>query len=124
KFGDLRNRWTPDNPTSNIPRAGGDSVTNTPINSEYVEDGSHIRLKAVRLAYNFPTEKMGLNGVKNASVYLSGTNLLLFSKTRLIEPEANNFNEGNNQFGNIALGFLDANYPNPRVITLGLNVTF
>ena len=124
KFGDLRDRWTPDNPTSNIPRAGGDSVTNTPINSEYVEDGSHIRLKAVRLAYNIPTEKMGLDGVKNATVYLSGTNLLLFSKTRLIEPEANNFNEGNNQFGNIALGFLDANYPNPRVITLGLNVTF
>ncbi|MFS4417405.1 SusC/RagA family TonB-linked outer membrane protein [Maribacter sp. 2307ULW6-5] len=124
KFGDLRNRWTPDNPTSDIPRAGSDSVTNTPINSEYVEDGSHVRLKAVRLAYNFPTDKMGLNGVKNATIYVNGSNLLLFSKTRLIEPEANNFNEGNNQFGNIALGFLDANYPNPRIITLGLNVTF
>jgi TonB-linked SusC/RagA family outer membrane protein len=124
KFGDLRDRWTPDNPTSNIPRAGSDSVTNTPINSEYVEDGSHIRLKAVRLAYNFPTDKMGLDGVKNATIYLNGSNLLLFSKTRLIEPEANNFNEGNNQFGNIAQGFLDANYPNPRIITLGLNVTF
>lgn len=124
KFGDLRNRWTPDNPTSNIPRAGSDSVTNTPINSEYVEDGSHIRLKAVRLAYNLPIDKMGLDGVKNATIYLNGSNLLLFSKTRLIEPEANNFNEGNNQFGNIALGFLDANYPNPRIITLGLNITF
>ena len=123
KFGDLRNRWTPENPTSNIPRAGGDSVTNTPINSEYVEDGSHIRLKTVRLAYNFPTEQI-FKGVKNATVYVSGANLLLFSKTRLIEPEAKNFNEGNNQFGNIALGFLDANYPNPRIITLGLNVTF
>ena len=104
KFGDLRNRWTPENPTSNIPRAGGDSVTNTPINSEYVEDGSHIRLKTVRLAYNFPTEQI-FKGVKNATVYVSGANLLLFSKTRLIEPEAKNFNEGNNQFGNIALGF-------------------
>ncbi|WP_396635670.1 SusC/RagA family TonB-linked outer membrane protein [Maribacter sp. R77961] len=124
KFGDLRDRWTVDNPNSDIPRAGADSVTNTPPNSEYVEDGSHIRLKAVRLAYNFPTEKMGLDGVKNATIYLNGSNLLLFSKTRLIEPEANNFNEGNNQFGNIALGFLSAQYPNPRVLTLGLNVTF
>ncbi|MFD0796590.1 SusC/RagA family TonB-linked outer membrane protein [Maribacter chungangensis] len=124
KFADLRDRWTPENPTSNVPRAGSDSVTNTPINSEYVEDGSHIRLKAVRLAYNFPTDKMGLDGVKNATIYLNGSNLLLFSKTRLIEPEANNFNEGNNQFGNIALGFLSAQYPNPRIITLGLNVTF
>ena len=122
KFGDLRNRWTVDNPTSDIPRAGADSVTNTPVNSEYVEDGSHIRLKTVRLAYNFPTEIF--KGVKNATLYLSGSNLLLFSKTRLIEPEANSFNPGNNQFGNIALGYLDAQYPNPRVITLGLNVTF
>ncbi len=124
KFGDLRDRWTVDNPTSDIPRAGADSVTNTPPNSEYVEDGSHIRLKAVRLAYNFPTEKIGLDGVKNATLYINGSNLLLFSKTRLIEPEANNFNEGNNQFGNIALGYLDGQYPNPRIITLGLNVTF
>lgn len=123
KFGDLRDRWTVDNPTSDIPRAGSDSVTNTPPNSEYVEDGSHIRLKTVRLAYNFPTEKV-FKGVKNATLYVSGSNLLLFSKTRLIEPEANNFNQSNNQFGNIALGYLDAQYPNPRILTLGLNVTF
>ncbi|TXG39879.1 TonB-dependent receptor [Seonamhaeicola maritimus] len=119
KFGDLRNRWTVDNPTSDIPRAGADSVTNTLPNSEYVEDGSHIRLKNVRLAYNFPVDKMGLNGVKNATVYLTGTNLWLSSKTRLIDPEASNFGRSN-----IAQGYLSAQYPNPRVITLGLNVTF
>ncbi|TDT47394.1 TonB-linked SusC/RagA family outer membrane protein [Maribacter spongiicola] len=122
KFGDLRDRWTVNNPTSNIPRAGADTVTNTPSNSEYVEDGSHLRLKTVRLAYNFPTDKIGLDGVKKATIYLSGANLLLFSSTRLIEPEASNF--GRTGLGNIAQGYLDANYPNPRVITLGVNVTF
>ena len=119
KFGDLRNRWTVDNPTSNIPRAGADNVTNTLPNSEYVEDGSHIRLKTVRLAYNFPTDKIGLNGIKNATVYISGTNLLLFSNTRLIDPEASNFGRDN-----ILQGYISAQYPNPRVLTLGLNVTF
>jgi len=122
KFGDLRDRWTVNNPTSDIPRAGADTVTNTPSNSEYVEDGSHLRLKTVRLAYNFPTDKIGLDGLKKATIYLSGANLLLFSKTRLIEPEASNF--GRTGLGNIAQGYLDANYPNPRVITLGVNVTF
>ncbi|WP_226979554.1 SusC/RagA family TonB-linked outer membrane protein [Zobellia roscoffensis] len=121
KFGDLRDRWTVDNPTSDIPRAGGDSVTNTPSNSEYVEDGSHIRLKTVRLAYNFPTETI-FKGVKNATLYVSGSNLWLSSNTRLIEPEASNF--GRSGLGNIAQGYLDGQYPNPRVITLGLNVTF
>ncbi len=120
KFGDLRDRWIEGvNETSNIPRAGADSVTNTPSNSEYVEDGSHIRLKNVRLAYNFPVDKMGLDGINNATVYFSGTNLLLFSKTRLIDPEASSFGRSN-----IAQGYLSAQYPNPRVITLGLNVTF
>ena len=119
KFGDLRNRWTVDNPTSNIPRAGADSVTNTIPNSEYVEDGSHIRLKTIRLAYNFDVDKMGLDGIKNATVYFSGTNLWLSSKTRLIDPEASNFGRNN-----ILQGYISAQYPNPRVITLGLNVTF
>lgn len=122
KFAELADRWTPENPTSNIPRAGSDSVTNTPPNSEYVEDGSHIRLKTVRLAYNLPVDNMGLNGIKNATIYLSGSNLLLVSNFRLIDPETSNF--GRSGLGNIAQGFAGAQYPNPRVLTLGLNVTF
>ncbi len=122
KFAELANRWTPQNPTSNIPRAGADSVTDTPPNSEYVEDGSHLRLKTVRLAYNLPVEKMHLNALKNATIYVSGSNLLLVSNFRLIDPETSNF--GRSGLGNIAQGFAGANYPNPRVITLGLNVTF
>ncbi|WP_240665643.1 TonB-dependent receptor [Lutibacter sp. HS1-25] len=122
KFADLADRWTPENPTSNIPRAGGDSVTNTPSNSEYVEDGSHLRLKTARLAYNFPVEKYGWNGVKNATLYFSGSNLLLFSKFRLIDPETSKF--GRSGLGNIAQGYSDGEYPTPRILTLGLNITF
>jgi len=120
KFAELADRWTPENPTSDIPRAGADSVTNTPSNSEYVEDGSHVRLKTARLAYNFPTGS--IKGISNATVYFSGTNLLLFSNFRLIDPETSRF--GRNGLGNIAQGYADGEYPNPRVLTLGLNVTF
>lgn len=122
KFADLADRWTPENPTSNIPRAGGDSVTNTPSNSEYVEDGSHVRLKTARLAYNFPVDKFGWDGVKNATLYFSGSNLLLFSDFRLIDPETSKF--GRSGLGNIAQGYSDGEYPNPRTLTLGLNITF
>ncbi|WP_299046084.1 TonB-dependent receptor [uncultured Polaribacter sp.] len=122
KFAELANRWTPENPTSNIPRAGADSVTNTPSNSEYVEDGSHLRLKTARIAYNMPVDKLGLKGVKKASLYFSGNNLLLFSNFRLIDPEGSRF--GRNGLGNIAQGYADGQYPNPRVLTVGLNVTF
>ena len=123
KFGDLRDRWTVDNPTSDIPRAGADAITNTPSNSKYVEDGSHIRLKTVRIAYNFPVDKLGWKDtVSNATLYFTGTNLLLISDMRLIDPESSNF--GRNGLGNIAQGYVNGEYPNPRVLTVGLNVTF
>ncbi len=121
KYAELRNRWSPDNPTSDIPRAGSDSVTNIPSNSEYVEDGSHLRLKTVRLAYNLPTERFA--GINDMTVYVTGTNLLLLSDFRLIDPETSRFRRSDD-FGNIAQGFSNGEYPNPRVLTLGLNVTF
>ncbi|XCF05447.1 TonB-dependent receptor [Tamlana crocina] len=123
KYADLADRWIEGvNETSDIPRAGQDTVTGTPPNSEYVEDGSHIRLKTLRLAYNVPVKDWGLDGIKNASIYFSGNNLLLFSDFRLIDPEASRF--GRDGIGNIAQGYHNGSYPNPRVITLGLNVTF
>ncbi|WPR70134.1 TonB-dependent receptor [Flavobacterium sp. NG2] len=122
KFAEIANRWTPENPTSDIPRAGSDGVTTIVSNSKDVEDGSHLRLKTVRLAYNFPVDKMGLKGVKNMSVYVSGTNLLLLSNFRLIDPETSRY--GSSGLGNIAQGFSNGEYPNAKVLTLGLNVTF
>ncbi|WP_373519341.1 SusC/RagA family TonB-linked outer membrane protein [Pricia sp.] len=122
KYADIADRWTPDNPNSNIPRAGSDAVTSIPSNSKYVEDGSHLRLKTATLTYNFPVNKLGWNSVKNMSVYVSGTNLLLFSDFRLIDPETSQF--GRDGLGNIAQGFSNGEYPNARILSLGLNVTF
>ncbi|MEM9984105.1 MAG: TonB-dependent receptor [Bacteroidota bacterium] len=118
KFADLANRWTPDNPTSDIPRAGSDAVTTNLSNTEYVEDGSHLRLKTIRLAYNI----LGTDRIQNATIYLTGTNLLLFSNFRLIDPESSRF--GRNGLGNIAQGYANGEYPNPRILTLGFNITF
>ncbi len=122
KYFDIADRWTPENPTSNVPRAGSDAVTSILSNSEYVEDGSHIRLKTVRLTYNLPVDELGWSGVKNMALYFSGTNLLLFSDFRLIDPETSNF--GRTGLGNIAQGFSSGEYPNAKVLSLGLNVTF
>ena len=120
KFADLADRWTPENPNSDIPRAGSDAVTNNLSNSEFVEDGSHLRLKTIRLAYNFAPD--AIKGIQNATIYFTGTNLLLVSNFRLIDPETSRF--GRNGLGNIAQGYADGEYPNPRVLTVGLNVTF
>ena len=122
KYAEMVNRWTPDNPTSDIPFAGSDAVTSSVPNSFDIEDGSHLRLKNVRLTYNLPVDTMGWKGVKNMSFYASGTNLLLISDFRLIDPETSRY--GNSGLGNIAQGFSNGEYPNPKVLTLGFNVTF
>lgn len=74
-----------------------------------MRNGSFLRLKQMELGYTIPeriTEKIKMN---NLRFYVSGTNLLLFSKFKMWDVE---------MAGN-GLG-----YPNQRVINLGLNVTF
>jgi TonB-linked SusC/RagA family outer membrane protein len=121
KYAEVADYWSPDNPTSDVPRPGFVEGAYQP-NSFDVEDGTHLRLKNVRLTYNLPVEKIGWEGVKNMSLYASGTNLLLFSDFRLIDPESSSY--GRNGVGNLAQGFSNGEYPNARVLSLGLNVTF
>jgi TonB-dependent starch-binding outer membrane protein SusC len=122
KYAEIADRWTPDNPNSDIPRAGSDAVTSSVPNSFDVEDGSHLRLKTATLTYNLPIDKLNWKGVKKMSVYASGTNLLLFSNFRLVDPETSAY--GSNGLGNIAQGFSNGEYPNAKVLSIGLNVTF
>ncbi len=118
KYAEVANYWSPENPNSDIPRPGFVEGAYVP-NSVDVEDGSHLRLKNVRLTYNLPVNKIGWDGVKNMSIYASGTNLLLLSDFRLIDPETSRFGRDN-----IRQGFSGGEYPNTQVLTLGLNVTF
>lgn len=120
KYAETLNRWTPDNPDSNIPRAGSmEALGEIPSNSEFIEDGSHLRLKTVRLAYNLPVQKWTNNNMQNMNIYFVGSNLLLLSDFRLIDPEVSQFGTGN-----ITQGFASGQFPNPRIFTFGLNATF
>ena len=75
----------------------------------FMRDGSFLRLKQVEIGYTIPqrfTEKIKMN---NLRFYVSGTNLLVFSKFKMWDVE---------MAGN-GLG-----YPNQRVINFGLNLSF
>lgn len=74
----------------------------------FMRDGSFLRLKSVEIGYTLPgaiKKKLGAN----VRFYLSGTNLLTFSKFKLWDPE---------MAGN-GLG-----YPVQQVYNIGLNLTF
>lgn len=119
KYLEVLNRWTPENPTSDIPRAGTYFLTSIPNNSMMVEDGSHLRLKSSSLAYHLPLEKIGLKKFDDITLYVNGSNLALWSDFRLKDPETSKYGTEN-----VAQGFSSAEYPAPRTITFGIKATF
>ncbi|MDN5211357.1 TonB-dependent receptor [Fulvivirgaceae bacterium BMA12] len=77
----------------------------------WLRDGSFLRLKQVEIGYNIKK----IAGISNLRIYVTGTNLITWSKFRLWDPEiAADPNVGGTGFG----------YPLQRVINLGILVNF
>ena len=113
-------RWTPDNRDTDIPRAiGGGKVDNVRNSTRFVEDGSYLRLKSVTLSYNFNPQRLERLKVQRFSVYLTGQNLLTFTKYSGFDPEVNAFGRSATE-----LGIDYGTYPQARTLTAGLNVEF
>lgn len=104
------NRWTPENPSETLPRMGG--ANNQILSTFYIGDASYLRLKNIELGYTLPKDlltKMRVNGIR---VFVSGQNLLTFTKMDNFDPER-------------AAGNANArNAPIYKAITAGLNVSF
>jgi TonB-dependent starch-binding outer membrane protein SusC len=86
------NRWTPQNPNSTMPRAiQSDPANNSRFSNRFVESAAFLRLKNVQLGFTLPksaNRKVGV--ISNLRFYLSGSNLLTFTKWTGIDPEAQN----------------------------------
>lgn len=112
-----RNAWTPQNPTNSLPalHTDGYAGVNNYANSTYfLQDGSYLRLKNVMLAYNVPVEFVNRIKCKDLTVYVSGENLLTFTKFEGQDPE-----RSLSSYTNVYLS-----YPQARTINFGLNVKF
>lgn len=117
--------WTPTNTDAKYPRLtapGSDSNTNNYRNGSdlYILDGSYIRLKNITLGYTLPRnwcKKVGANKVR---FYVTGQNLLTFTKNSFIDPESTEF--GTQMSNNGANS--GRNYPTLKYYGLGLEVEF
>jgi TonB-dependent starch-binding outer membrane protein SusC len=121
-YRDLLNHWDPvNNPESNVPMPGTSQDPGyIKSNSTFIEDGSYLRLKNVQLSYNLPANVLQRTPwLNNLTVYLSGTNLALWSKNRLFDPEVSRYGTSSTN-----IGFTQGEYPIARTITIGLNASF
>ncbi|TKG95038.1 SusC/RagA family TonB-linked outer membrane protein [Puteibacter caeruleilacunae] len=84
-------------------------ANNTQTSTWFMRDGTFLRLKSAEFGYTLPLALTKKYGLKQMRFYLSGTNLLTFSKFKLWDPEM-----GANGLG----------YPVQRVFNLGVQVSF
>jgi len=107
--------WTPSNPNARFPRLlpSGSGGNNYVASSQWIRDASYFRLKNVNIAYRFPASWFKKTGMPltGAKIYVSGQNLLTFTKAwDGFDPEINNANA---EF-----------YPLMRTMTVGVNINF
>lgn len=108
----LDNRWTPTNQEALYPRATQAPYANNTQNSDFwMIDNGFFRLKTAILGYTIPQSITKSLGIRSVRFYVSGQNILTLSKLKFMDPE---------------VGYTDREtaYPNQKVTTLGLNVTF
>jgi TonB-linked SusC/RagA family outer membrane protein len=80
-----KDRWTTDNPSTVLPRLGG--VNNTVLSTFYVQDVSYLRLRNLELGYSLPVDVSKKAGIQKLRVFVSGQNILTFSKLKNFDPE-------------------------------------
>ncbi len=106
----LLNSWTPQNPNSEIP-----ALTTTDNNFEnrfstyFIEKGSYLKIRNAQLGYSMPDRLLKKMKIQRLRFYVGGDNLLLVLKSKSftgLDPE-------NPSYG----------YPNPVVVTGGINIS-
>ena len=117
---DQMQRWQKPGDITNVPQARLFYNNGAQISSRYIVDGSYIRLRTVSLGYTFDSKKLNKFKLEKLRVYVSGQNLLTFTKYPYWDPEVN----ADDFDSNIAKGSDFYTPPQPRTILFGVNINF
>jgi TonB-linked SusC/RagA family outer membrane protein len=118
-------RWTPTHPGADYPRltVGAASTNNNAGSDFWLLDAAYARLKNAQIGYSLPAGLLRGAGIEKCRFYLTGQNLLTWSKMdNGFDPEVTELNNSlqisnsNSNSGRV--------YPTLRVIAVGLDVTF
>ncbi|MFR9534293.1 MAG: TonB-dependent receptor [Rikenellaceae bacterium] len=117
--------WTPTNTDTDVPRAVyGDPNSNAENPSDrFLEDGDFIRLRQIQLGYTLPSSVAKKLSVNSVRVYLSGDNLLTWTKYSGIDPEFGN-TSSDATYGVLSTGVDNLIYPFYKSYIAGIQITF
>ncbi|HYH15760.1 MAG TPA: TonB-dependent receptor, partial [Flavisolibacter sp.] len=114
-----RNRWTPNNPNTNVPRA---TLSQLPASSYFVESGDFFRLNNLTFGYTFPKDRFGKGVINNLRVYLTAQNLFTITPYSGFTPELRPSGEADK--ATINQGVDINTYPTTRTFAFGVNLGF
>ncbi len=98
-----------ENPNASYPRLTyGANSNNQQTSTYWMRDGRYIRLKNLDIGYTLPKEFVNKLHMNNVRIYVTGTNLLTWSKFDMWDPETTNPR--------------GEDYPLPKSVTVGLTV--
>ena len=82
---DMTNRWRTEGQRTNVPRISyGDPMGNSRFSDRWIEDGSYLRLRTLRLTYKVPVSLSWLQGL---SLWAEANNLFTITHYLGSDPE-------------------------------------
>lgn len=117
---DQLNRWQKPGDITDVPQARLFGANGTAESSRYLQDGSYLRLKTATLSYTLPTSLTNRAKLDRVRLYVTGQNLLTFTKYTGWDPEVN----ADYLAGNIGLGNDFYSAPQAKTIIVGINLGF
>ncbi|MGL1888129.1 MAG: TonB-dependent receptor [Reichenbachiella sp.] len=109
--------WDGEGTSNTQPRlTNTDANQNFRYSNYYIQDGSYFRMKNVQLAYDLPNQWVEKLSMTRCQVFVSGENLLTITGYDGLDPDIG---------GSATLRGVDwGNYPLPRILSAGINVSF
>ena len=109
-----KNRWTPNNTNTGIPRANLDEL---PASTYFLEKGDFFRINNLTIGYTLPSKILGTLKMTSLRVYATVQNLATFTNYSGFTPEISS--------GNTLAGGIESSiYPTTRTFAFGVNVGF
>ena len=112
---DGANYWTPQNDNAKFASPSTSSGKNFMASSQFLQDGSYVKVKNISLSYNI---KKSVTKFADVRLTVSAQNLLTFTKYIGYDPETSSASSDID--GAVDVGA----YPNPRTISFGVQLNF
>ena len=110
---DIRNRWTPDNTTSDIPRLEFANQKLLSLSDRFMVSSDYLSLRNISVGYTFTRQMVEKLGLTKLRYYLTADNVYLWSYRKGLDPRTSL--SGSNTA---------AVYSPIRTVSMGLTLTF